>query len=221
MVATIAVPPMQPPCHRVAHSIASSGAWFIAGARFFFFFLECGAVGAKRGRVPGVCGGVAVARFLLRARRAKWGTPGASPWCGGPGSVWRGAVRARSGSQGREGRRDQICAGAPKYVPPPSKGQTKHVHFSRKMYGENEFAHVSWSCPWIGLTEGVSWRLSRPSVPPKRTGRSIKLLRHLGRLGRTIGPALRLGVPSPVLVQYQGRVRGGGHHGEVALVSYT
>ena len=131
VVATIAVPPMLPPCHRVAHSIASSGAWFIAGARFFFF-LECGAVGAKRGRVPGVCGGVAVARFLLRARRTKWGTPGASPWCGGPGSGSRGAVRARSGPQGREGRFDQIGRRAPKSVGPPLKARAKSVEFSRK-----------------------------------------------------------------------------------------
>ena len=69
----------------------------------------------------------------------------------GPDRCGGGLCGHGAGRRGERGGATKYVPGPPKYVPPPSKGQTKHVHFSRKMYGENEFAHVSWSCPWIGL----------------------------------------------------------------------
>ena len=103
-----------------------------------FCCARAGPSGAHRGRALGVAG---------------------PDRCGG-GLCGHGASR-----RGERGGATKYVPGPPKYVPPPSKGQTKHVHFSRKMYGENEFAHVSWSCPWIGraLGHGRVWG-STPGV---------------------------------------------------------
>ena len=127
MVATIAVPPMQPQCRCVAHVIASSGAWFIAGA---LFFLECGAVGAKRGRVPGACGGGAV--FVAHAQ-------GQVGHTGGEPLVWRARIGVAGGCAGTEraagargAARPNMCRGPPNMCPHRQRAKRNMCTFREK-----------------------------------------------------------------------------------------
>ena len=151
-------------CRCFAHVIASSGAWFIAGARFFF--LECGAVGARETR--GGCRACVVVwrwRGFCCARAGPSGAHrGRALGVAGPDRCGGGLCGHGAGRRGERGGRAKSVRGPPKSVRPPFGASWKSVRLSSKTRVTGAPAPILWSCPWIGSARLSVLRLSVPRV---------------------------------------------------------